>query len=348
VWLRARRPAPAAVQCAPAAPPPRRGRRRRERRAVREGPRSLDADRLSLDHADDGAVVLAYERRNLLAAPEHALAVACLRAALGPGQEVRIERVEPGVERRPRPRSAPDEASPSPGGPDVGAIARWLRVRLAHAASIDAAVLTGSALDPEATTRFSDLDLVVLVDGDPTHPRWLALARDLGAHVPSLAVAVDTRAGLSGRAPLLTCRLLCEQMVVAGRLDGATLAWPAPADVRAQAGFWAQDAIALLWQRLTHLPEPADPLREAALAGKLAIDALRFRYLVQGARETAARAVLARAAGDTTWGTPWLADLVGTLEVAREHQPPPADAPRSIVASLTTALVCVRAVAAAL
>jgi phenylacetate-coenzyme A ligase PaaK-like adenylate-forming protein len=316
---------------------------------------SLEVEQLSLDQIKDGTVVLSYRAPQPLDGSSLALVEACLRSALGPDEKIRIDRVwtsearggkdGAGLPAGSRSQSVPAE----PAGPNLSDVARWLQSVLEKEKDVEAAVLTGSAIDPEVMTRFSDLDLVMLIRGDTGHSRWLDLSHRIRRHLPMLSVSLDTLIDLPKRAPLIACRLLREQIPVLGCVDETSLAWPAVQDLRAQARFWAQDATARLWQRLSTLDRATpDPLREAWLAGKFGLDALRYHYLILGERETAARAVLRRAQLDPALRGSGLTDLLQSLEVAREHTPPPLPIPDGVVRSLTAALSCVRILSAEL
>src|SRR5262249_33168865 len=232
---------------------------------------------------------------------------------------------------------APGRSEPE--GPDLSSVARWLQTAFADEPHIEAAVLTGSALDPAIMRRFSDIDLVLLVQQEVSNPRWIELTRQLRLRVPKLSVTVDLLADLSGRAPLLTCRLLREQILVRGQIDGDVLPWPCLDDLRFQGKLWAQEAAAALWHRLTDpVPRLFDPIREAWIASKYALQALRYRYLLMGERETATRAIVARAQCDCDLALPWLADVLDALEVAREHKPPPSPEEGMVVRYFSAAL----------
>jgi phenylacetate-coenzyme A ligase PaaK-like adenylate-forming protein len=308
---------------------------------------ALEVERWHFHQDASGAAGIDYQAGRPLPPAAASVVASAVRAALGPQIEVRLRRV-PSLEQAPsraEPPSGPASArSAEPAGPDLGELVRWLRGELGEDPDLEAAVLTGSALDPEAATRFSDVDLVLLVRGDPGAPRWVEEARRLRLRVPRLAVTVDARYGLERRAPLLVCRLHCEQALVAGRLDESLLPWPVAADLRAAGRFWAQEAEAILWHRLTR-PDPPGPdlAREAALAARHALDALRYRYLLRGARVTATREVLALAHGDADLEDV-LVDVEELFDLAREHRPPAG--PEALARGLAAARGCVRAVAA--
>jgi hypothetical protein len=74
---------------------------------------------------------------------------------------------------------------PEPLGPDLNTLADWLRQRLQSESGIEASVLTGSWLDL-TTTRWSDIDLVIMVKHDPNDKHWIDLGRNLRNHIPKL------------------------------------------------------------------------------------------------------------------------------------------------------------------
>ncbi len=74
---------------------------------------------------------------------------------------------------------------------------------------------------------------------------------------------------------------------------------PSQSELAREARYWAQGAAAHLFHRLTGAPAaPEDLLAVAAVAGKHALTALRYRSLARGERQTAASAVLAAARND--------------------------------------------------
>jgi phenylacetate-coenzyme A ligase PaaK-like adenylate-forming protein len=280
----------------------------------------LGVDRWAFGQDAAGTVRVSYLAGGVLSPAAVALIQAAVRAALGPETAVGLAAsAAPGGELRAR-----GAAAAEPAGPDPTALVRWLRVELGNEPGLEAAVLTGSALDVEAATRFSDVDLLLLVRGDVADPHWVELARRLHQRVSRLSVTVDQRDGLERRAPLLTCRLRCEQALVIGRLDEEVLPWPSRANLLAQAQFWAQDAAAAVWHQLTS-PDLAarDPLRQAALASKYSLDALRYRFLLRGVRATAARRIVELARNDPDLDPAAVGDFLEAFAVAREHCPPP-------------------------
>jgi len=308
---------------------------------------NLRVNRVSLSQRTNGAVNVAYEADHPLGAADHALLSSAVRRAMGPNAAIEVRREfkpdDSGSRAHDR-GSVGSVATAEPEGLHPKEIATWLGVVLADDPEIEAAVITGSSLDPETSTRFSDIDVVVLVSRGAEDPRWRVIARSLAIQMPGLRVHVDRLAGLGGRAPLLACRLLVEQMPVVGRLTTDLLPWPSPGAIESQARFWAQDARALLWSRLTTLAPARDTLHEAWFASKLSLDALRYRLLLSGERRTAARAVLklARPFSESSW----FPHVIEAFDVAREHRPPPDPGDDPAERYLAASLACVEATAA--
>lgn len=313
--------------------------------------RTVGLDRYAWRQEADGAATLIYAAPMPMTGVVVTVVSAAVRAALGPGVAVRYARVSRDAVTVAAETALPWPASRNsplaePAGPEPASAALWLREMLRPEPGLVAAVLTGSGLDPQARSRFSDLDLLLLVEKAPLDRRWLDLAMRLGVQVPGLQVAVDTADGLSDRAPLLACRLHCEQLWVIGPAVGSLVPWPCDAALRAQARLWGQQATAELWQRMVSgLGAEPEPVREAWSAGKYILQALRFRGLLRGARETAATAVLALARRDASLPATWVADVVELLEFAREQRPPPRPSVDEARRFLLTALWMVRRLA---
>ncbi len=278
----------------------------------------LDVDATRL--AQNGPTIIVEYRANTDLGTVPATAItAAVRGMLGPDTHVLLRRV---TELRPPyalKRSATVGLVP-PKLPQPQEIVTWSRRRLADEPGVVAAVLTGSALDPSGTSRFSDVDMAVLVDHDPDDQRWRKLAVAMHRHLPGLRVNVTTAQALTG-SPLITCRLLAERYPILGKLESGGVEWPSQNDLSKEAVFWAQDARAVLWTMVTAADRSrVDPLREAWLAAKYGLDALRYHFLCQGNRVTQAHQVLQMALKQCVTSAP---GIQAAFDVAREHQPPP-------------------------
>jgi phenylacetate-coenzyme A ligase PaaK-like adenylate-forming protein len=305
---------------------------------------ALEVDRYSIGQLPDKTVVFSYEGRNALDGLSHSIVESVVRNSMGPGAAVRVRRVS-GIDHEELEglHAVAAQTVSEPEGPGMEDITRWLQKDLAGKSGIEAAVITGSALDVAARTRFSDVDLVVLIAGDPSERRWLELVRDLKSAFSRLSVNIDRLASLQRRAPLLACRLLSEQRPVIGTLDEKNLPRPSMEDLRRQGIYWAQDSAAVLWHRLVGLDRRAvDSVREAWVAGKHALDAFRFRYLLTGHRETCAKDVIALAQADPELRSTWLDVLLEAFDVSREFIPPFRPDQEASHAYLQAALCCVR------
>ncbi len=292
---------------------------------------SLNVDRYRMDQKQDGTVIFSYySQKSAFSEMDYSLVKSVIRGAFGP--EVRIEFYQ--VEDRNTLSQAPDQIQPSreyitspnaePLDPSLVKLASWLRQQLFDEIQIDAAILTGSALDHRTTTRFSDIDLVVLVQNNPMDSYWIKVSRNLISHIPQLSINFDYIRGLSYRSPLLACRLLCEQIPVIGKVDEYILPWPKLENLRLQGLYWSQDTIGTLWLRLVNLKVLSmDPIREAWIATKLILEALRYRYLVRSEHETSSVCILNKLEKDIEIPDLWKRDLFDMFNVAREHLPPP-------------------------
>ncbi|HEY0525533.1 MAG TPA: nucleotidyltransferase domain-containing protein [Stellaceae bacterium] len=233
-----------------------------------------------------------------------------------------------------------------PAGPALREIAGWIAERLRgseQAPSIEAAVLTGSVLCGDASSRSSDIDLSLFVRDDPADPEWIAFARRLRAGIPDLSVHIDRLAGFADRAPLLACRLRAEQLPLLGRIGEAELPWPSVRCLRSAGLIWAQQTANQVQQRLIREDlRVADPLALAWQCSKLCLDALRFRLLVRGGRTTDAPALVARVTAHPPLAAGWGDAFLVMYDIAREFRPPPADPSRAAALHVAVAIAAVR------
>ncbi|MEV5540081.1 hypothetical protein AB0L13_24815 [Saccharopolyspora shandongensis] len=245
---------------------------------------------------------------------------AAIRGILGPEASVILQRISDELPRSDRRHVYRTTGMPSPSLPNPEEIVAWARRRLVGETGIAAAVLTGSSLVPSTTTRFSDIDIELLVHDRPSAPHWRELTVAMHSHLAGLRVNVSTVAMLAD-SPLITCRLLAERHPIIGSLEKCGIEWPAVESLAAEARFWAQAAHAVLWTRVTTADRSRmDPVQEAWLASKHAINALRYHFLCQGYRVTEAHGILNWA---MTAEVPRAQGIHDAFAVAREHRPPP-------------------------
>jgi hypothetical protein len=213
------------------------------------------------------------------------------------------------------------------------------------AGDFDAALITGSYLEPTRGTRFSDIDVTVFTSVSADLPAWAALVRTLRGQFPRLRVNVERAAGLTNRSPLAAARMRYEHMLVMGEFPAELNDGPTHEALRRDAQTWAWQVMPIIWHQLTD-PDGgiSDPVYAAYVAQKFVVDACRYRHLLGGGYTTQAFTVV----------TSELADLVGdagaedgweAIEVAREMRPPPPDGDGAPYRYLTVAATVVRALA---
>ena len=282
---------------------------------------SLDVERFTTEQLGPRRVRVAYQAARPLPSSSVAVVTAAIRSVLGPEVEVALDRSTGGMVAAPGLAAADTPAEPL--GPDLDVVAEWLNTQLAPVPELEAAFLVGSSLDPEWTSRDSDIDLLLLVRGERGAAPWRRLAADLRTRVPRLNVTVDRAAGLERRAPLFACRLNAESRIVAGRLD-RDLSWPSLVELTYQARFWAQESAITLGLVLGQDDLLAvDPVREAWRACRYALGALRFMALLRGERRTAARTLVSALHRDQDMSPHAVRAFLEAADVARERRPPP-------------------------
>lgn len=292
---------------------------------------ALSLKQYHLSQESDDSIVVHYSAPQTLDRGDIALIKSTLWSALGSDTNIQLHRVEQFDSLKSSTAlTVPNFAEPQTimsiaDDSNREGLATWLHQRLSNLANIQAAVLTGSWIDASAVTRFSDIDLVVLGNFSPSYSTTLLnLSRDLKTHIPQLAINFDHLNSLHQRSPLLACRLLREQMPVVGVLDTTNLPWPTMHNLRSQATYWVQDAIAIIWSKLlVSNRQNADPIHDAWMSAKFILDGLRYRYLLGGADETSSRFLLTKVRTDSAIPTDWTVQFLELVYVAREHQPPP-------------------------
>ncbi|MFC8919066.1 AMP-binding protein [Streptomyces sp. NPDC057116] len=294
----------------------------------------------------EGDVVVLEHRDERPASPvQRTVVTAAVRSLLGAELTVRTRQV-PGAPPRGGPSAPTARSAGEPGAPYAGPalpapeeIAAWARRVLAGEPDVRAAVLTGSALDSASVSRFSDIDMTVVVAGDPYDAYWRSRATAMNRGLATLRVNVTLAEAVS-RTPLVACRLLSERHPVVGSLERAGVAWPTREALAAEGRFWAQTAENILWTRVTAADRTrTDPLRDAWLASRFCLDALRYTFLCEGIRVTSARSVLKLAVES---GVPQAEDIGHAFAVGREHRPPPMAGTPEADRFLLDALSCVR------
>ena len=256
------------------------------------------------------------------------LAKAMIRGYLGP--DTKIE-----VRKSTKPESSNTEGHTNTVGtnhftaeplePDPAILANWLRQRLRDITDIELAVLTGSSLDSGSTTRFSDIDMLVMVRSDPDDFKWIKLERELKSYIPKLSINFDTLKDFSKRAPFLTCRLLSEQTPLIGILDESVLSRPSPESICLNGLYWTQENIAMIYHRTADAVQVSnkDPILESWQTAKWIFNALRYKYVVSGETNTSTKVVLDRLQSDQDIPDHWKARFVQIVNISREIIPPP-------------------------
>lgn len=289
---------------------------------------SLGLNYYSIDQDRVGSITFSYASKSPTLNEESlALIQTVIRGSLGPDTDIRFHKVinsiSPEVETL-TDRTKQNWIDAEPMSPDIATIAEWLRQRLQNVPGIEYACLTGSSLDMSSTTRFSDLDVNIMVKNDPDDQKWINLGRELKSHIPKLSINFDTVKGFSKRAPFVTVRLLSEQIPLIGRLDETILPRPSNESICLNGLYWTQDAIARISLRVADAAQASskDPIYESWLAAKWIFTSLRYKYVVSGERNTATKALLDRLQYDQDIPDTWKTDFDQIVKISREIFPP--------------------------
>jgi hypothetical protein len=303
---------------------------------------NLAIDLFDIQTPAPGLAIVSYAASQPLDRASIHVVRSAIRSSLGPCAEIRISRVsEPGKRAVPEVALA-GESKAEPRGPDIEECSAWLKAELADYPGLDVALLMGSFLDPDMTTRYSDIDLMLFVQ-QPADARWIECARKLKGSHTRLNVVIDSVRGFSRRAPMLTCRIIADRAVLIGDDILKRLRWPTATALRAESGFWAQQTAAILCQRMAGMqPTALNSVVESWMTAKNALDALRYRYLIRGHRSASSRSVLERATADSELNADVVASVIETVDLAREHRPPPRDERETVARGCLAALHLVR------
>lgn len=290
---------------------------------------SLGLDDYGIDQHQDGSIAFSYASRLSNITEENLnLIKTVIRGSLGPGTEIKFHKVTNSTTLEAGTRIDTvdlNQVNAEPLGPDIPTITKWLRERLQDVHGIEYACLTGSSLDPGSTTRFSDIDLNIMVQNDPDNQKWINLGRELKSHIPRLSCNFDTLIDFSKRAPLLTVRLLSEQVPLFAILNESVLPRPPRSSICLNGLYWTQEAIAIISHRTTDTTRPIDqdPIFESWLVAKWILTSLRYKYVASGEKNTSTKTILDRLQFDQDVPVPWKADLTRIVNISREIAPPP-------------------------
>ncbi|GAB2835170.1 hypothetical protein GCM10022221_37680 [Actinocorallia aurea] len=283
---------------------------------------ALPVDRISLAQEGPGEVRVDYQARAPLAEADRESAAVALRAALGLRTRVSFHRHEAGDFPLADGRPVHPSGTAVRLGPSVEDLADWLERWCAGIGLVpQAAVITGSLLEPRFWTRRSDVDLTLVTDVPPE--AWIGPIRLMRRRMPALRVTVAGPDGFATWSPMATCRLICEGVALIGKVP--PLVWPDSRAVALEGLHWCRAAADTLWHRCAE-PEAAleDGPATAHLAHKVLVNACRYRHVVFEERETRTSRVLAAELD------PVESFAVEAVEVACEHRPPPSDPARAL------------------
>jgi phenylacetate-coenzyme A ligase PaaK-like adenylate-forming protein len=290
---------------------------------------SLGLGYYNIDQNSEGNIIFSYSANGQNLDEDSLVFVkTVIRSALGPDIVIEIRKVT----NRKIPEIGPEAIATNknqldhePLGPDINTLAEWLHQRLRNVSGIETAILTGSSLDPASTTRFSDIDMIIMVEHHPDDPNWIDLGRELKFYIPKLSINFDILKGFSKRAPLLTLRFLSEQISLFGTLDESVLPRPSAESLCLNGLFWAQETIATISHRDTDVTKKTDggPMFEAWLTAKWIVNALRYKYATSGEKNMAIKAILDRLQTDQDIPYHWKSEFLRVVNISREIVPPP-------------------------
>ena len=288
---------------------------------------SLDIDRYALiqENADEIEFVY-YKKTGPMIRSCEIYVQTVLQSALGLAMNVNIIRVkkldqfDDIVQNNIKPVNIENN---EPLNYNIDGIADWLTSSLKKITGIKAAVLTGSALDSSAISRFSDIDLIIFVENRRMEREWIELASAFNMKIPQLSITIDNYHNFEKRAPLLSCRLKEEIRVIYGNFNADSIKNPSSEDIINQCRFWAQDAYAILLNRLISLKSKnIDIIKEAWICTKFVADALRYRYLLKGNYKTSQKDILELLKSDKDIPVSYKTVFINIFDLAKEYIPP--------------------------
>lgn len=303
--------------------------------------RDLDIDQYSFEQAEDRSITLFYKASKVLSLSSLNHLLASLNLALGFATKINIHRVT-SIESIKKLHKVSNNFDKLQIGFDIESINVWLKKELATYDWIDTALLTGSALTFNATTKFSDIDLSMITSDSAYLLPWLQLTARLKRSIPNLNCMCNERKDFELHFPLLTCRLIKEQIIVKGKFD---LKWPDIENIRIEAKHWLCNTATLIAHRLANTDFTSqNPIQEAWIAMKYTANALRYYYLLNGVQETAAQKIEALFAVDTTYSECLRKDIIKLFQIAREQIPPPSQSSGNASFFHLSALYCIKQV----
>lgn len=179
---------------------------------------------------------------------------------------------------------------------ELSPVCSYLSAALHTIPDVQSACLTGSRIEPEAFTIFSDTDLIVFTQNSSYTEFWSDLAASLRDQVQGLILHLENPYGLEERAPLLVHRLIYEHIHLCGTPPNDFLKLPNPHSLRAQAVFRVQEIVGSLQTLLSEHPYRVfEPLRDAWILRKILVEILRYHYLIQSPSETSLSTIIHRA-----------------------------------------------------
>lgn len=284
--------------------------------------RTLKVRAARVQQRPDGTVDVSYDAAQPFSHGEQAVVFATIRSAVGLRQPIAI-RYEANMADNARAATVPviaaKLAETRPGL--ISDVRDWVRERLTERNFVSA-ILFGSVVRPAAMTRFSDIDITILVAGQERLTDWAGLIRAWREELPALRVHVDRVQGIDRRVPMVAARLLAEGVLIAGNEPGDVIPRPRRGRLRQDAMSWGWQTAPVLGNQLTQPGiDDRDVVEVAYLAQKHIVTACRYHHLMRGGRETYADQILAHL--PALIPRIWLADAMSAVLTAREHKPPP-------------------------